>query len=343
MSSILPPDLVRSIVLDIQRSRYSEVASSTIIVFEHGKPSDFGNVNCVHRALDHLAITFDEEIEYIWKRPWSVGKVLFILNRYYGLFTVGFNNYALFGGSFSNGFCTRWFRWQGWTGIAMFALAEVILMLRIYALYQRSQKILILLIVSFSSMLIAATTIMGNVLQHISAASSHILPGIPICLPIGAPSHFYAFWIPILIMETLLCVLACYRGYKSYMVQASTQNRGRRILEILVRDSILYFLVMFATYFTSTMIFVTGSVAVLEIPIGFAVAMSCVMGNRLLLNLRSTLSAESSSPMKAPHASDPPRHMNSGSSDGGLHVFNRAKQDESEDYELRRIGSCDKV
>jgi len=45
---------------------------------------------------------------------------------------------------------------------------------------------------------------------------------------------------------------------------------------------------MFATYLTTTMIWILRPSSDLEIPIGFTVAMSCVMCNRLLLNLRGS-------------------------------------------------------
>ncbi len=89
---------------------------------------------------------------------------------------------------------------------------------------------------------------------------ANLIPGIPFCIPIGTSKHFYAFWIPILSFETLLCFLALFRGYMSYKDQelrlrlrrrkaqrlgnASYQERrGATLLEILLRDSVAYFIV----------------------------------------------------------------------------------------------------
>ena len=62
---------------------------------------------------------------------------------------------------------------------------------------------------------------------------------------------------------------------------------------------------MFATYLTTTIIWIIGPVSsklilqkpiikfwqttVIEIPVGFVVALACVMGNRLLLNIRDSI------------------------------------------------------
>ncbi|KAJ8701312.1 hypothetical protein PTI98_000114 [Pleurotus ostreatus] len=70
-------DVYFAAVRDIQTTRYAQLASSSIIIF------------------DHLA-TFSDEVELIWSSSWSIGKVLFIINRYYGLASVIMNNYGLF-------------------------------------------------------------------------------------------------------------------------------------------------------------------------------------------------------------------------------------------------------
>ena len=93
-------------------------------------------------------------------------------------------------------------------------------------------------------------------------AVSNLVPGTPFCVALGDLSHFYAFWIPILCFETLLCALAIIRGYRSWRdneiklrrkrrrtlnTSAQTENAsgssGLNVLEILLRDSVGYFIV----------------------------------------------------------------------------------------------------
>ena len=61
------------------------------------------------------------------------------------------------------------------------------------------------------------------------------------CVPFGLPSDFYAFWIPMLISESVLCALALYRGFSSYRPGENVMQSGRRIIGVLVRDSVSYF------------------------------------------------------------------------------------------------------
>jgi len=167
-------------------------------------------------------------------------------------------------------------------------IAEVILQLRLFALYHLNTKVLLLMVCAFLASSAAAATLMGSVLSGITV-HSHDIPGIPFCVAYNISDHFYAFWIPILFFETFLCGLAVLRGLQNFTNQSTIYLSGKRIFEILVRDSVLYFLIIFATYLVNLLWFSLGPDTLIEIPIGFSVAMSCVMGNRLLLNIRGAV------------------------------------------------------
>ncbi|KAJ7245638.1 hypothetical protein B0H12DRAFT_1127415 [Mycena haematopus] len=253
---------------DIQATRFSQFASSAIVVFDH-------------------IITLDVEVELIWKSPWSMGKVLFIINRYYTLASLVINNYGFFSSSLTDSFCLRFFRWQGWTGLIACMIAEIILQMRLYALYFLNKKVLALMVTTFILSSASSAVIMGMVLERLTA-HAHPIPGttVTFCVPSTVPHYFFAFWIPILCFESLLCALALYRGFQTFRASDPVFQSGRHLVAILIRDSVFYFLVMFATYFTNMLVWLSASSNLLEIPIAFSVAMSCCLGNRMILNVR---------------------------------------------------------
>ncbi|KAK7445740.1 hypothetical protein VKT23_014735 [Stygiomarasmius scandens] len=166
-------------------------------------------------------------------------------------------------------------------------IAEIILQMRLYALYFLDKKILHMMVATFVATSAASATIMGVVLSQMKA-SMVFLPSIgPFCVPSNIPNYFYTFWIPILTFETLLCTMAVTKGIQTFRTSGSLFRSGRQLVGILIRDSIVYFFVMFATYLTCLLVWLIGSINMLEIPIGFSVAMSCVLGNRVILNVRS--------------------------------------------------------
>ncbi|KAH0582296.1 hypothetical protein H2248_011933 [Termitomyces sp. 'cryptogamus'] len=198
----------------------------------------------------------------------------------------------------------QFFRWQGCAGLIACMIAEVILQTRIYAMYSLNKKVLVLMGVSFIFTTSTSATIMGIVLSRIKASA---LPfrGLIFCVPENVDTHFYAFWIPMLAFESLLCFLAVYKGYETFRSTSPSILPGHHLVQIIIRDSVLYFVVyglsgscldfshqnsflnsLFATYLTNFLIFLIAP-NLLEIPIGFSVTMSCVMGNRISLNVRN--------------------------------------------------------
>lgn len=105
-------------------------------------------------------------------------------------------------------------------------------------------------------------------------ADAHLIPGMPACVPLGLSDHFWVYWIPILTCESLLCALALYRAFSGALIEPLPDARdkngtrrgqsvfmrrlgaifrnGQRIVDVLIRDSILFFLVYVSTaLFTS--------------------------------------------------------------------------------------------
>jgi len=61
---------------------------------------------------------------------------------------------------------------------------------------------------------------------------------------------------------------------------------GKRLATSLIRDSVFYFLVIFITYLTCLLIWAIARRTLIEVPIGFSATMSCVLANRVVLNVR---------------------------------------------------------
>jgi len=255
-----------SIVRDVQNARFATLSASAIIVFDH-------------------LITLDQEIELVWRSPWTTGKLLFLLNRYYPLSTVLFNQYVLFNAHLTDNLCLSWFRWQGWSGFIAVIVAEIILQLRIYALYFLNKKVIYFTASFFVLSMAAAGTIMGLVLSSISTKAENIA-GLNFCMPFDVPRYLYAYWIPIITFESLLCGMAILRGVKAFRQHQSSFASGKQLITILLRDSVIYFLIIFFTYLVNLLLWATGLFGLIEVPVGFTMAMSCVMGSRLVLNVR---------------------------------------------------------
>lgn len=150
---------------------------------------------------------------------------------------------------------------------------------------------------------------------------SHIIPGLPTCTLLSVPDYLYTFWIPILAFESLLCGMALFRGIQTLYHHQSVFRSGRHLMTMLLRDSVIYYLMCAIPFFhlhhsrvTELAVYSphispicwfgaperlilhpsfiqfrwnSAQAGLLEAPVGFTIAMSCVIGNRLILNVRN--------------------------------------------------------
>ncbi|KIO15407.1 hypothetical protein M407DRAFT_35026 [Tulasnella calospora MUT 4182] len=82
-------------------------------------------------------ISFSDEICLVWVAPLSWVKCLFLLNRYLGPSILVVNVSVLSTKGVTESVCRNWFRLEGWGGLVVVVVVQVILVLRVTALYGR--------------------------------------------------------------------------------------------------------------------------------------------------------------------------------------------------------------
>ncbi|KAJ6468130.1 hypothetical protein C8R47DRAFT_990200, partial [Mycena vitilis] len=182
----------------------------------------------------------------------------------------------------------HFFRLHSWTALCACLIGQVILQMRLYALYYLNKKVLAFMVGMFVISSAASAAIMGTVLQGVTG-SAHPLAGMTFCVPFGVHDYIFAFWIPLVSFESLLCGLALYRALQQSRASGSFFHSSRHLVDLLIRDSLLYFLVMFATYLTNILISIFAPVMLTLIPFSFSIALSCCLGNRLILDVRKKM------------------------------------------------------
>ncbi|KAF4616866.1 hypothetical protein D9613_008913 [Agrocybe pediades] len=175
----------------------------------------------------HDLATLSQEIHYIWRRPFSFVRAVYIFSKYFGLiaqrsvllrhagrrlrnddvtpFMTWQNKHLwLVLSPFSTpgvqrSVCQRWFAFQLVSSLGYLALLDLILMLRLYALYRKDVRIAIFLAVCFSGLLI---------IELVFAPSAmYSVPYDPICNALESPTSFAFFggavWVVHLSMAAL--------------------------------------------------------------------------------------------------------------------------------------------
>ncbi|KAJ3873221.1 hypothetical protein F5051DRAFT_432393 [Lentinula edodes] len=185
------------------------------------------------------------------QNSWSMGKALFIINRYYSLIATVVSKKTSDESLFNDDFrinhyaqqssgpvrCFRYFHWEGGGGLITCIITETILLMRLYAMYALDKRILSLMLVGFVLSIASQGAVVGVAFKDVRDTETLL------CVPL-LPTFSYSFWIPRLAFETVLCILALIRGFQLQKDEiGDTDWSGNDLMKMLIRDSIGYYIV----------------------------------------------------------------------------------------------------
>ncbi|KAH7920034.1 hypothetical protein BV22DRAFT_828830 [Leucogyrophana mollusca] len=244
---------------------------------------------CTMLFYDHL-ITFDQEVEYIWNAGWSIPTILFFALRYVGDGLAILSIIAFLSDPSQQVFSDGFIFFAAWSESVLIWIMQIILQMRIYALYKRSRRVLVFMTATFVMEIIAMSTIMILADTDIDIVNS-LPPDVQICAADGLPNFFFGWWLPIIIFEGLLCMFALCAGVRQLILRSQLEGfRGGRAVDSLVKGNVFYFLCVLIPCTLNTVVWATLGVSYVQITQGFGFATAIVVGCRVVLSLRRTLS-----------------------------------------------------
>ncbi|EJD02293.1 uncharacterized protein FOMMEDRAFT_147311 [Fomitiporia mediterranea MF3/22] len=241
--------------------------------------------------LYELLITFDDEVMLIWLSPFSYGKILFLFLRYFTLMTLLFINIVLFLREVPTNVRLAWTRFQWTAGSIIGFLSHLTLELRLFAMFSKCKTVVTTLVAStvatagsMCGIYIKIMVVEKAVFVNLGKASEHNM-----CFHVNVPILFKYFWIPCLIAELILVVLALYKAVQTngIMLHRWWSEKGHYgFLRFLVRDSILFFWMVFIPFLANQLVWVFGGADYIEVTLGIGIASASIWSQRLLLNIR---------------------------------------------------------
>ncbi|KAH7925267.1 hypothetical protein BV22DRAFT_453086 [Leucogyrophana mollusca] len=166
--------------------------------------------------------------------------------------------------------------------------------LRVYALYNRSNRVLIFMILCYIAEIASMAVFMAQSNADL-VVMNEVLPGVGLCTASSIPSSLDDFWYPVMLFEGMLCTLALWAGITHIrelrglgaggVIQAF---RPGRVIEVFVRDSVFYFVCMSATCSVNVAMWQALGENWFEIPVGFSIVAGVIMGCRLVLRMRES-------------------------------------------------------
>ncbi|KAI5116271.1 hypothetical protein M0805_002617 [Coniferiporia weirii] len=240
----------------------------------------FARVSATTLLAYDIVITMDKEVKYFWKTPFTPISFLYFLNRYLGLLE------ALL--DIRCDFLTWFYDISGWIGILAI---DVILLIRVIALYERSQK----LTVCLSSLFVAEAAVMLWFTVRIrldigiGISIGKLLSGIGDVTGCGVTLDIpqlmaVLYWIPPTVFELILLVLSVRKGTEFWGVTAGL--KGFKLMHVLIRDQIVYFALVLACGVANVILIYVDKGVMTAGAIFTNATAPCILGSRILINLR---------------------------------------------------------
>ncbi|KAI0089218.1 hypothetical protein BDY19DRAFT_132119 [Irpex rosettiformis] len=214
-----------------------------------------------------VLITTDQEIQHIWLTPFQPLKLLYFFARYYSVIVLIVLNVGVLS-------CHGWILVEAVSAILLEISIEILLMLRIYAMYTGNKITIRTLLPAF----VAQITIM-IVSLAISLPRIMTSPG---CEQTDFPVTIIAYSITSIVFEGFLFGLAMFRYWTAH-------NQGWEkvsLFQLLVRDNMWTFLIIFIANLTNTVLFTLAPTTFANMGFPFLLAIFGSTGPRLVLNVR---------------------------------------------------------
>ncbi|KAG2126238.1 hypothetical protein DEU56DRAFT_983014 [Suillus clintonianus] len=193
------------------------------------------------------ALTFGQEVELVWRQRWSLMTILYLSLRYLGILYIVLNilgnvpTILLTDADFSG--LILYFTWD-WTTVVAFPM-PVIVIARLYAMYQRSRRILIFLVVICLAVNIfdLANAVMTT---RQTSGEELIISGTNACMIVYTDNFsplFSITWILGTVWEVLALCLAVWIAVKHFreLRQHSAGGFMGDCFTVLIKSHVLYF------------------------------------------------------------------------------------------------------
>jgi len=184
--------------------------------------------------LYEYAITLDNEITFLRDSRWSIVKIIYLLCRYLMFPFVITNIFNALQQGLTLEECKSYVQFSLFAGTTIVICAELMFLVRTYALWHRSRAALVIILVNFTAFLVPLIVILvlfdsGITMIPISSITS--------CIADAQSDVLVWAYVIFVIGETEILLSTVYQAVRYYRGVGG----GNRLLAILVQNNVFYF------------------------------------------------------------------------------------------------------
>ncbi|KAH7924143.1 hypothetical protein BV22DRAFT_530194 [Leucogyrophana mollusca] len=199
-------------------------------------------------AFDYI-INLEHEVAYLFNAKLSISKCIYLVCRYVPLVLSGVQWPLSLASNIDMNACSTLFQITTWLTLIILSCVECIFLLRTYALWSCSKRVLIVLLSSLAAAVIPVITVLAVYQSSIfDLFSQPPIPFISSCYQQGLEYAFFVCYLLLLVFETEIFLFTIYR------VHVHCRHARGSLLKILAKHGVLYF--VFSLLFSVTNILV---------------------------------------------------------------------------------------
>ncbi|KAF8076108.1 hypothetical protein FPV67DRAFT_1776695 [Lyophyllum atratum] len=284
--------------------RICQLIPTVVALYDHLITLDREASWCLDYYTEYTLLTVISSLHYfqidlVWSKPWTIAKVLFLWNRYFSnLFLLG-STILFFAKPSSDELCVCFlcldvfndvdgktsFILQGWGTVIIMWFIQSVMLFRTIAIFQHAQSIVMTCLLFYAVEIVSMAVILAASANTLNVRSEPF-PGLLMCTPQYVPHFSGGVWIPAIIFDCGLCALSLWACLRHVNHLRGVLLSRSQMWEVLLTDTVLYFSVTLTASIANTVVWFVLNPEWLKLLQGFSTAATCVMGGRLVLNLR---------------------------------------------------------
>lgn len=271
-SSTIPPSIAALIPLALKEQpiidaeRYISAVGFSVLLYD-------------------LLLTFGDEVRYIWRRPVTGIKVLYLILRY-GVATAQVVYFQAISGLTSHlthSFCVGSLIVLAVVGSMSLILANYVMIIRVYTLWDHRKWMLRTLYVGYAVSVCSTVAFVATSIVQLAPSVIHESLVFHMCLITGRSPYWIGIWLSQALFDVFLFVLTLFNA-------ASRPRRANvKIITDLRRDGLVFYLGLFVGRFLNIALSIPTDKQYYPIAVSFVLSLSTVTVTRLILRVERLL------------------------------------------------------
>jgi len=258
-----------------------QLPSAIVTSLEHIRIYKYLQVSSVALLLFDYNVTFEREVELIWRRKWTYVTLIFIITRYLPFVDSALTLFEEIAANPAPSTCKVVFNIQSWLYVFGISVAAGILILRTYAIWNNKASVAWGLIV----LLVGAFTGTGFFLQQFlnslvlsTSPSPEAFPG---CFVMKASQILWLAYLFILIFETSVFGMTLYKSISQGRFKSSALART------IYRDGVAFYGYLLCVSIVNIVVLNAAPPELKTGLTGLHRVLHAILSERIILNIRS--------------------------------------------------------